>query len=147
MFWYYRFLIMANLFTKLSPFIHSEILEDWDFLLMGLTLCDLIRFDWVVYNPIIFHFWQNNLVINKLFVCGVQWTYMKKNIWSKLVVCIRCTYFIILFLEGLGRGLQALSVDQADFVDLTSFLSSNLMKEISPNSVALSANTQILWSA
>ena len=67
---------------------------------------------------------------------------------EEYMVKVSCVYLLYIFyyslLEGLGRGLQALSVDQADFVDLTSFLSSNLMKEISPNSVALSANTQIL---
>ena len=55
-----------------------------------------------------------------------------------------CVCFIS-FVIPLGRGgTQALSsgckVDQVDFTDMMSFLPSNLMMDISPNSEALSAN-------
>ena len=55
-----------------------------------------------------------------------------------------CVCFIS-FAIPLGRGgTEALSsgckVDQVDFTDMMSFLPSNLMMDISPNSEALSAN-------
>ena len=55
-------------------------------------------------------------------------------------------YLFISFVIPLGTGgTQALcsgcKLDQVDFTDMMSFLPSNLMVDISPNSEAFSANT------
>ena len=57
-----------------------------------------------------------------------------------------CVRFLrpLLFPYGEVRTLalsSACKTDQADFADLMSFLPSNLLEKISPNTEALSANT------
>ena len=47
--------------------------------------------------------------------------------------------------EGRAQAISSeCKINQSDCTDWISFLSSNLMEEISPNSEALSANTQSL---
>ena len=56
-------------------------------------------------------------------------------------VCVRFTSFIISLERGRTRALSsACKINQADFIDYMSFLPSNLMQEINPNTEALSTN-------
>ena len=56
-------------------------------------------------------------------------------------MCVCFISFVIPLGQGRTQALRSgCKVDQVDFTDMMSFLPSNLMMDISPNSEALSAN-------